>query len=50
MDYPLLDMSKEQVEAVKRFNNNKDIRFEKTTCLINFEGIDRNNVQFNCDN
>ena len=25
MDYPLLDMSKEQVEAVKRFNNNSEV-------------------------
>jgi|TARA_B110000438_G_C15692125_1_gene597252 2-polyprenyl-3-methyl-5-hydroxy-6-metoxy-1,4-benzoquinol methylase len=33
MDYPLLELSQQEVEIVNKFNNNSDLQFEKVSCL-----------------
>ena len=33
-DYPILKLSQNQINAVNKFNNNREIKFEKISCLI----------------
>ena len=33
MDYPLIKLNNYQVEEINKFNNNSNIKFEKTLCL-----------------